>query len=155
MIAPSCLVKAAWTTSKPAASNLGRRLRARRAAIVASGARLLDWEEVAPFLEAARKLCRSEVEETGRARIHAVRAEGNEWVEAEEAYIGLSVADRDSGEEWLSETWWLSDIVIAENDREQAAQTVAALERSLAKIRRWLEEGEGPVGAEMNAGEAS
>ena len=115
----------------------------------------LDWEEVAPFLEAARKLCRHEVQETGRARIHAVRAEGDEWVEAEEAYIGLSVADRDSGEEWLSETWWLSDTVIAENDRDRVAQTVAALERSLAKVRRWLEESEGPGGTETGADEAS
>jgi hypothetical protein len=106
----------------------------------------LDWAEVAPFLEAARRLCRSEAEETARARIHAVRAEGEDWVEAEEAYVGLSIADRDDGEEWLSETWWLSDLVIAQNNREQAAQILAAMERSLAKVRRWLEESEGPGG---------
>ncbi|MGZ8997939.1 MAG: hypothetical protein ACXW2T_03685 [Allosphingosinicella sp.] len=115
----------------------------------------LDWEEVAPFLQAARKLARSDFEHSGRARIHAVRAEGESWVEAEEAYIGLSVADRDNEEEWLSETWWLSDIVIAENDRDQVAQILAALERSLAKVRRGLEESDGPAGTESGTDEAS
>lgn len=115
----------------------------------------LDWEDVAPFLEAARNVCRSDFEETGRARIHAVRAEGEAWVEAEEAYVGLSVADRDTNEEWLTETWWLSDMVIAENDKEQAIRAVAALERSIIKIRQWLGDQESPGDALPGADEVS
>lgn len=115
----------------------------------------LDWEQVAPFLEAARQVCRSDIEETGRARIHAVRAEGDSWVEAEEAYIEISVRDRDDGKEWLSETWWLSDIVIAENNREQVQSCIAALERSLQKLRQWLENGGGLGGALAGPDEAS
>lgn len=115
----------------------------------------LDWEQVVPFLEAARQICRSDVEETGRARIHAVRAEGDNWVEAEEAYVEISVADRDEGKEWLSETWWLSDIVIAGNDREQVVQIIDALERSIGKLRQWLENGGGLAGPLAEPGEAS
>ena len=115
----------------------------------------LDWHQVAPFLEAARQLCRSEIEENGRARIHAVRAEGTDWIEAEEAYVEISVADRDDGKEWLSETWWLSDMVVAGNDREQVIQIIAALERSLTKIRQWLENGGGLGGSLAGTDETS
>ena len=115
----------------------------------------LNWEQVAPFLDAARQVCRSDFEESGRARIHAVRAEGDSWVEAEEAYFGISVADREDGKEWLSETWWLSDLVIAENDRDQVSQIISALERSIAKVKEWLESGGGLGGTPTGADEAS
>lgn len=115
----------------------------------------LDWAQVSPFLEAARDLCRSDFAETGQARIHAVRAEGDGWVEAEEAYIGISVADRDDGAEWLSETWWLSDVVIAGSNREQVKEAIAALERSIAKLRLWLENGGGLGGTSEGADETS
>jgi hypothetical protein len=115
----------------------------------------LDWSQVAPFLEAARELCRSDFAETGRARIHAVRAEGDGWIEAEEAYVGISVADRDDGTEWLSETWWLSDIIVAENSREQVQAVIAALERSIAKLNLWLESGGGPTDTLLGADKAS
>jgi len=115
----------------------------------------LSWEEVSPLLEAARNVSRADFEETARIRVHAVQAEGDRLVEAEEAYLGLSVADRDTNEEWLAETWWLSDMVIADNDRARARQAIAAIERSLEKIRRWVENEEGPDGIPSDADEAS
>lgn len=107
----------------------------------------LDWETVAPLLEAARRVCRADFREAARIRFHAVRAEGDDWVEAEEAYLGIAVADRDDGSEWLAETWWVSDIALADGDPEQARQVVAALERSIARINARLaelEKEEGP-----------
>ena len=103
----------------------------------------LDWPQVEPFLAAARKLCRSDFEATGRLRVLAVQAEGDDWVEAEEAYIALSATDQDKSEEWLNETWWLSDLVLAESDRSQAEAIIQALERSIKKIRLGLENGGG------------
>jgi hypothetical protein len=100
----------------------------------------LDWELILPFLDTAREICRSEFRESSRIRLHTVRAEGEEWVEAEEAYLGIAIADRDDGQDWLSETYWISDIALADGDPEQALRIVAALERSLAKINAWLAE---------------
>ena len=82
----------------------------------------MDWELVAPFLDAAREVCRGDFEETAQIRLHTVRAEGEDWVEAEEAFLGISVADRDDGKEWLSETHWISDIATADEDPEQVAR---------------------------------
>ncbi len=102
----------------------------------------MDWELIVPFLDAAREICRSEFRESSRIRLHTVRAEGEDWVEAEEAYLGIAVADRDTGQDWLTETYWISDIALADRDPEQARRVVAALERSLAKINAWLAEQE-------------
>ena len=99
----------------------------------------MDWALVAPFLEAARDMCLGDFEETGRVRLHVMRADGEGWVEAEEAFLGISVSDRDSGEEWLSETYWLSDVALAENDPEEARRIVRALERSIARINARLD----------------
>ena len=98
----------------------------------------LDWELIVPFLDAAREICRSDFREAARIRLHTVRAEGEQWVEAEEAFLGIAVAGRDDGEEWLAETYWLSDIALADKDPEQIRRIAAALERSLAKINAWL-----------------
>ena len=84
----------------------------------------------------------------GDIRIHTVRAEGDEWVEAEEAYLGISVADRDSGEEWLSATRWLSELAIAEDDPEQVRRIIMAIERSIRKMRDWIVEKEAGGAAE-------
>lgn len=113
----------------------------------------LDWELIAPFLDAARQICRSDFREAGRIRLHTVRAEGEQWVEAEEAFLGIAVAGRDDGEEWLTETYWLSDIALADRDPEQVRRVAAALERSLAKVRLWLAEQEkqGPAPAEQGS----
>jgi hypothetical protein len=100
----------------------------------------LGWEQVAPFLEAARRVCRDDFREGAQIRFHAVRADGEELVEAEEAFLGIAVADRDDGVEWLSETFWVSDIALAERDTDQVRRIAAALERSLARINAWLAE---------------
>ena len=68
-----------------------------------------------------------------------------QWVEAGEAYLGISVSDRDEGEEWLSDTWWLSEIAIAEEDPDQVRAIVRALERTIAKLNLWLTDKGGPV----------
>lgn len=108
----------------------------------------LEWAQVAPFLESARDICRSDFQESAELRIHAVRADADDWVEAEEAYLGISVVDRDDGHEWLSESYWLSELVLAEDDPEQVRAIVRALERSLAKINAWLAEKEAGGAAE-------
>lgn len=107
----------------------------------------LDWELIAPFLESAREMTQADFDEA-HLRLHTVRAEGEEWVEAEEAYLGISVADRDSGEEWLSETYWLSELATAEDDPVQVRRIIAALERSIAKMRAWIAEKEAGGAAE-------
>jgi hypothetical protein len=98
----------------------------------------MDWALIAPFLETAREICLGDFEETGRVRLHVLRAEGDTWVDAEEAFLGISVSDRDDGAEWLSETYWLSDIATADGDPAQVRAIAQGLERSLAKINAWL-----------------
>ncbi|MBX3561413.1 MAG: hypothetical protein KF780_06325 [Sphingomonas sp.] len=105
------------------------------AAQQAIGNAKLGWETVVPFLEAAREMCRADIHEGGGVRLHAEQEEGGE---AEEAFVGLSLADRDDGTEWLSESWWLSDLAIAEEDPARVAAIARALERSVARIDAWL-----------------
>ena len=102
----------------------------------------LDWTLVQPLLEAAREMCRADFREAARIRLHTVRAEGDGWVDAEEAYLGIAIPDRDDGQEWLSETFWVSDIATADGDPEQVRRIIAALERSVAKLNAWLEDKE-------------
>jgi hypothetical protein len=99
----------------------------------------MDWTLVEPLLAAARDVLLGDIEETAQVRLHTVQqGENGDWVEAEEAYLGISVSDREEGEEWLSDTWWLSEIAIAEDDPEQVRAIVRALERSIAKLNAWL-----------------
>ena len=102
----------------------------------------MDWALIQPFLEAARRMCRSDFLEAGRLRFHTVRAEGEGWVDAEEAYLGIAIPDRDEGRDWLAETYWVSDIALADRNPEEVRRIVAALERSVAKLNAWLEERE-------------
>ncbi|MEA3045667.1 MAG: hypothetical protein QOJ53_1946 [Sphingomonadales bacterium] len=102
----------------------------------------LGWELVEPFFTAAREVCIGDFQENARVRLHTMRAEGDTWVEAEEAFVGISVADRDDNEEWLAATWWLSDIATADADRAEVQAVIAALERTIAKLNLWLESGE-------------
>lgn len=102
----------------------------------------LDWELVVPFLDAAREICRSDFRDGAQVRLHTVRADGEQWVEAEEAFLGIAVAGRDDGEAWLSETYWLSEIALADRDPDEVRRIAAALERSLGKINAWLAEQE-------------
>src|SRR5688500_18259929 len=100
----------------------------------------MDWDLIAPILDTAREICRSDFRNASRIRLHTVRAEGEGWVDAEEAYLGIAVADRDDGQDWLSETYWISDIALAERDPDQVRRIIAALERSIAKLNAWLAE---------------
>ena len=102
----------------------------------------LHWELIAPFLHAAREMCRGDFRRTGRIGVHGSAAEGD----AEEAYVSLSIADQDDGREWLSETWWLSDLILAEADPRRVREAARALERSIAKLDAWLEtQAKGPA----------
>ena len=101
----------------------------------------MSWELVEPFLAAARDVALGDLAETAQVRIHTVQQDDpGGWVPAEEAYLGISVSDRDSGEEWLSDTWWLSELAIAEDDPEQVRAIVHGLERTIAKLNAWLQE---------------
>jgi hypothetical protein len=98
----------------------------------------LHWGLVEPFLRAAREMCRGDFRRTGRIQIHGTTAEGEGWKDAEEAYVSLSIADQDDGEEWLTQTWWLSDLVLAGGDPVEVREAARALERTKAKLDDWL-----------------
>ena len=98
----------------------------------------MDWNLIEPFLQAARDVLLGDIEENAQVRLHTVQQLDGQWVEAEEAYLGISVSDREQGEEWLSDTWWLSEIATAEDDPEQVRAIVRALERTIAKLNIWL-----------------
>lgn len=105
----------------------------------------MHWALIEPFLHAAREVSIGDFRRTGSVRVHGVAAEGEAWVEAEEAYLSLSVADQDDGHEWLSETWWLSDLILAGGDPVRVREAARALERTVGKLDAWLAvQGEGP-----------
>jgi hypothetical protein len=108
----------------------------------------MDWHLVAPFLDAARDVLLGDIEETAQVRLHNVHQVDGQWVEADEAYLGISVSDRDRGEEWLSDTYWLSEIVTADGDPEQVRANIRALERTIARLNLWLADKGGPVSPE-------
>jgi hypothetical protein len=100
-----------------------------------------DWDLIVPFLDTARDLVVSDFRHgNARIRIHGVRADGDQVVEAEEAYLAIGVVDPDDGTEWMSETWWLSDILRADNDPDQVRIAMNAMGRTMAKLNAWLAE---------------
>ena len=98
----------------------------------------MDWNLVEPFLATARDVLLGDIEETAQVRLHTVHQVDGDWVEAEEAYLGISVSDRETGDEWLADTWWLSELATAEEDPEQVRAIIRALQRSIAKLNLWL-----------------
>jgi hypothetical protein len=100
----------------------------------------MSWEVIEPFLAAARDVLLGDIEETAQVRLHTVHEVDGAWVEADEAYLGISVSDRDEGDEWLSDTWWLSEIATADDDPEQVRATIAALHKTIAKLDQWLKD---------------
>ena len=102
----------------------------------------LEWTQVAPFLEAGRAICRDDIRLNGRLAIHGLENRGAELVEADEAFLSLSVRDREDGNEWLSQSYWLSDIALADQDPERVRSALVAMERTVAKLRQWLAERE-------------
>jgi hypothetical protein len=111
----------------------------------------MPWNLVEPFLQAARDVCAGDFAENGRISLHTMRAEGETWVEAEEAFLGIAVADRETGDDWLAETYWLSDVATAGADREDVLAVIAALGRTIAKLNVWLESGGSAPPAESPA----
>jgi hypothetical protein len=104
----------------------------------------LSHAQVAPFLEAGRALCRDDLRLNGRLALHGVEHDGTQLVETDEAYLSISVRGREDGTEWLSQTYWLSDLALADQDPERVRAAVAALERSIARLREWLAAREDP-----------
>jgi|GEM_PF-1865826 len=98
----------------------------------------LHWGLIEPFLHAAREMCRGDFLRTGRIGIHGAVAEDEGWTDSEEAYVSLSIADQDDGREWLSQTWWLSDLVLAGSEPERVREAARALERTKQKLDAWL-----------------
>jgi hypothetical protein len=99
----------------------------------------LSWSQVGPLLDAARAVCRDDLRLGGQLALHGLQFEGAELVAAEEAYLSVVARDRDTQVEWFCETYWLSDLALADRDPERVRSAVAALERSLAKLNAWLE----------------
>jgi hypothetical protein len=100
----------------------------------------LGWDEVRPLLEAARAVCRAELEADGSLSLHAVQdAADGALAPADEAYVSLAVRDRDEGTDWAQRSWWLSDLITAGGDPELVREALAGVERSLARARAWLE----------------
>lgn len=108
------------------------------ASTILSEARI-DWSIVAPFLDAARAVCRSDLLDGGRIEVHGLQNMDGGLADSEEAYLALAVADRVSGTEWLSATYWLSDLALAGGDVGRVRGTVRALHRTIAKLNEWLE----------------
>lgn len=109
------------------------------AAIDALAQTKLEWNQVAPFLAAGRSICRDDIR-AARVTLHGLEYEGAELVAAEEAYLSMSVRDREDSSEWLSQTWWLSDVALADADPERVRAAIAAMERSIDKLKEWLSE---------------
>lgn len=114
------------------------------AAMAALSERPLEWSQVAPFLEAARALCRDDVRLNGTFAVHGLEYADGELVPAEEAYVAMSVRDRQNQVEWLAQTFWLSDLALADQDPVRVRSAVAAIERTLEKVKVWLAEEEAP-----------
>jgi hypothetical protein len=102
------------------------------------------WEVVAPFLDTAREMCRSDFETAGSVQLHGLVQQEEEVVEAEEAYVEFTIADQDDNHLWFQETFWLSDIILTDPDPAHVRDKIRALERSIARLNQWLAEQEAP-----------
>ena len=98
----------------------------------------LEWSQVAPFLAAGRTLCRDDVRLNSHLSLHGLEYEGAELVPAEEAFLAMSVRDREDGVEWLSQTWWLSDIALSDASPDRVRSAIVGLEKTLAHLNEWL-----------------
>lgn len=112
------------------------------AAVEALSQTKLEWHQVAPLLKAARAMCSDDIR-AARFGLHGLEYEGAELVPADEAYLAMAVRDREDGTEWLSQTWWLSDIARADEDPDRVRCVISAMERSIDKLKEWLSEKEG------------
>ena len=115
--------------------------------IAAVSAANLSWLQAARLLDAARAVCRDDLRFGGGLALHGLEYAGGELAPAEEAYLSVTGRDRDTHVEWMSQTYWLSDLALADRDPERVRTAIAAMERSLAKLNAWLEAHEAAVGA--------
>lgn len=102
----------------------------------------LEWAQVAPIMEAARALCRDDLRHASTLAVHGTEYQDGELVPAEEAYLAVSVRDRQDHVEWFEQTYWLSDIALADQDLDRVRSAVTAIERSLDKVKNWLKKEE-------------
>ena len=102
----------------------------------------LEWGQVAPFLDAARAICRDDMLLNGRFVLHGLEESDAGLTPADEAFLTVSVRDREDGTEWLSQSYWLSDIVLSDPDPDHVRSALAGIERTAARLKAWLEERE-------------
>lgn len=121
------------------------------AAIAAVSAANLSWSQLGPLLDAARALCRDDLRFGGGLALHGLEYDGADLAPAEEAYLSVTARDRDTQVEWLSQTYWLSELALADRDPERVRSAMAAIERTLAKLNAWLEEREAAPAADSDA----
>lgn len=106
--------------------------------------------ELDAILYSARALTAGELERNARLSLHGLDVgEDGELAPAEEAYLSVSAGGEHGEAEWLSLTYWLSDLALADRDPERVRAAVAAIERSLAKLTAWLAEQEAPAEPEL------
>jgi hypothetical protein len=117
------------------------------AAVAAASAANLSWTQLGPLLDSARSMCRDDLRLGGGLALHGLEYADGELAPAQEAYLSVTARDRDTHFEWLSQTYWLSDLALADRDPERVRSAVAAMERSLAKLKAWLEEHEAAAAA--------
>lgn len=122
----------------------------RKQLATAASAALADTKmresELDAILYSARALCRDDLERDGRLGLHGLdQTEDGTLAPAEEAYLSVAAGDAGGDGEWLSLTYWLSDLALADRDPERVRAAIAAIERSLAKLNAWLAEQEAPA----------
>jgi hypothetical protein len=101
--------------------------------------------ELDAILYSARALTAGELERDARLSLHGLDlGEDGELAPAEEAYLSVSAGGEHGEGEWLSLSYWLSDLALADRDPERVRATIAAIERSLAKLNAWLAEQDAP-----------
>ncbi len=116
----------------------------------------MDWSLIAPFLETAREVCVGDFEENGRIRLHTMRAEGEAWVEAEEAFLGISVSrPRRRATNGCRKPGGCPTSRSPTAIREQVSAIVAALERTIAKLNDWLASPPGDAAATAPPGQGT
>jgi len=102
------------------------------------------WEVVGPILDTAREICRGDFANAGSVQLHGLVQQGEQVVEAEEAYVEFTMADQDDGHLWFQETFWLSDIILTDPDPDHVRDKLRALERTIGRLNGWLAEREAP-----------